>query len=31
MSKRTAIRFCRAWEKLVHPFLYRREIGKKTV
>ncbi len=30
VSKTNAVRFCRAWERLVHPYLYRRELGKKT-
>ncbi len=30
VSKRSAIRFCRAWERLVHPYLYRRELSKKS-
>ena len=31
VSKRSAIRFCRAWERFIHPYLYRRELGKKTI
>jgi hypothetical protein len=30
VSKTKAVRFCRAWERLVHPYLYRRELGRKT-
>lgn len=29
VSKTTAIRVCRAWERIVHPYLYRRELARK--
>lgn len=30
VSKKAAMRFARAWERLIHPYLYRREMRKKT-
>lgn len=30
LNKGPAMRICRTWERLMHPYLYRRELGRKT-